>query len=546
MPLETSVNGDTTTYSRSIMDFQQAQSHAEGMGRNLMDWATGTAHLDWNSCGSHTCHDECSRDDCTQICDGSSICDGASVCMKEDCAVTACMSSCSSGSRHCLSMEAEEMMPAAAQHAYQEDITDGYEGAIQCPWILPGEPCDVLVDTRNALGRHIYEKHIDPQLTLRCPLESCSEVLPISRLPNHQAQQHQLDNYLCSWDSCADTYTTSDELFNHILASHGYLDCHYGGCEVSLKDPMDLQIHVAEDHLDADFSWPENSMFDLHFFSTTDVSGFENLENAIPHTEDYSGYQNGGGYCQILHHGPPGDSTPDYGPSGSAFNGNIAPPAGFSERTKHGSTYADDVESAWRNSGPLHQLQADLSKHDSALQAASAASCTGSSTAVSEHGSQEDGHTCRWIINSCTFSLCNWAFQTAEDLQEHLCNDHCKQKKKSRSAPRIEPICRWEGCGRDGEGLIDTHKLIRHVLTHSNRMYRKYNTSVIFNTDLHPDRAFMCNKCSKAFKTKGELDNHERMHMGDKPCKCEFCGKACSNETQLSKSICQPFRWPTP
>lgn len=56
-------------------------------------------------------------------------------------------------------------------------------------------------------------------------------------------------------------------------------------------------------------------------------------------------------------------------------------------------------------------------------------------------------------------------------------------------------------------------------------------------THYTPDRAFECSNCCKVFKTKGELDNHERMHRGEKPFKCEVCGKACSNETQLSKAF---------
>lgn len=195
--------GDEEKFAAYRMDLRTKRAYDGDLEMNMMDWATGTADMDWHSCSNHSCQDGCSQDHCTQVCGGSSSCEDASVCMEADCIGLACKSSCSSGPVRCHSVVgAENTVPVTGQHSIQQGAASGHEGSIQCPWILPGEPCDVMVDTRNALGKHIYEKHIDPQLTWRCPLKSCSEVVRKSNLPIHQAQQHQLDNYLCSRNDC--------------------------------------------------------------------------------------------------------------------------------------------------------------------------------------------------------------------------------------------------------------------------------------------------------------------------------------------------------
>lgn len=454
------------------MDLDQTSyDDNEDLEMNMMDWYTSTTNMACNSCSDHSCLEACSRDQCTQACDASSYCEDASVCMEEDCIGELCESSCNSGLGQCQSaLGAEDGVPAAGQQNVQQAVGVGQEGSIHCPWILPGEPCDVMVDTRNALGKHIYEKHIDPQLTLKCPLDSCSEVVQKSSLPSHQAQQHQLDHYLCSWDDCVGPYPTSDELFNHIMSSHGYLDCHFGGCDVSLKDPMKLHNHVVEDHLDFGFAWPNNSTFDQHFPLDNEYS-FPDLAGTMTSAGSYQGYGNSGGHPQMQYINP----TPPCG----RLHDNI--PGSFQQtstsvdplREHQGHhTFADQVQSVWHDSDLMQQPQAKQDKHASSAHVASPSSGSRTSDTSSDHESQADGHVCRWIIETRTGSLCDQTFDTAEALQQHLRDDHCKPAKKSRLAPKVPAICRWAGCGRKGEPLTDTHKLIRHALTHSDCEFR--------------------------------------------------------------------------
>lgn len=422
-----------------------------------------------NSCSDRSCQDGCSEDHCTQVCGGSS-CEDASVCMEGNCIGRSCESSCNSGRGRCHSIVcADDGVSNTVQQNIQQGVGYGQEGSIHCPWILPGEPCDVTVDTRNALGKHIYEKHIDPQLTLKCPLESCSEVVHKTNLPSHQAQQHQLDNYLCSWNDCMGPYPTSDELSNHIMSSHGYLDCHFGGCDVSLKDPMQLQNHVIEDHLDFDFAWPGNTAFDQPFPLSNEYT-FQNLNGTIPPTQNYPVYGNGG------HHQPSYlDSASPYRHVHNNMPGtleqtsaSVSPPRGHEGH----HTFVDHVQATWHDFNSMTKPGPKQDRHVPSAQATSPSSEARTADA-SDHEEQLSGHVCRWIIETNTRMLCRQTFDSAEELQRHLRDDHCKPGKKSRLAPRIPAICRWAGCGRKGEPLTDTHKLIRHALTHSDCTFYK-------------------------------------------------------------------------
>lgn len=495
------------------MDFQQTNcAGGKDLPTNMMDWFPDTAHMACDSCSDHSCQAGCSEDHCTQMCGGSS-CEDASICMEEDCIEKPCESSCNSGIGQCRSATGMEGgVPAAGHQNIQQAVGGENEGSIHCPWILPGEPCDVTVETRNALGKHIYEKHIDPQLTLKCPLESCSEVVHKSNLPSHQAQQHQLDSYLCSWDDCMGPYPTSDELFNHIMSSHGYLDCHFGGCDVSLKDPLQLQNHVVEDHLDFDFTWPDNSAFDQHY-SLNNEYNFQDLGGTNPPAENYPAYGNGGHHQtsylnQVSPYGHVHDNMPEQA---------SVPARTLREHQCHHTT-VNQVQPKWHDFDSMKKPPTNQDKHAPSAHTTSPSSEAGTAN-TSDQETQSNGHICKWIVDTHTKSLCNQTFGTAEALQRHLRDDHCKPGKKSRLAPRIPAICRWAGCSRKGEPLTDTHKLIRHALTHSD--YREH----------------ACPLCRKIFTTKASLDTHSRMvhnPTGEKPYKCDLCPKTTSNESQMA------------
>ncbi|KAL8776998.1 MAG: hypothetical protein Q9213_008050 [Squamulea squamosa] len=374
-----------------------------------------------------------------------------------------------------------------------------------------------MVDTNVALEKHINEEHIDPQLIFRCPLESCAELVPKINLPNHQAQQHQLDNYFCTLNDCVGTYPTSNELRDHILSNHRQLDCRFGGCEVSLEDPMQLKHHVVEDHLDlSDFTWPDDVVFDEQYNANRDDNRL-GLPGAMANAACDPAYTPNGRHHPMQYY----DSSLSYPPAYNTATGYDPPNTAVPSlpTNYHHRTFADQVQMAWHESQPSHSAPKKPVTDGQAADQVNSNSCSLAFTIpASGKGPQTSGHTCQWMAYPDTNVLCNQAFDSPKALQEHLRRDHCTTCNATKSSPKAPAICRWHGCSRKGEPLTDVHKLIRHALTHSD--YRDY----------------ACSYCGKECTTKGQLVIHERVHTGEKPIKCEFCSKTTSNESQMGKS----------
>ena len=54
-----------------------------------------------------------------------------------------------------------------------------------------------------------------------------------------------------SRQGCGQTFSDGDQLENHMEVMHSNLnlDCHWGGCEVATKGPIELKSHINKEHL---------------------------------------------------------------------------------------------------------------------------------------------------------------------------------------------------------------------------------------------------------------------------------------------------------
>ncbi len=67
---------------------------------------------------------------------------------------------------------------------------------------------------------------------------------------------------------------------------------------------------------------------------------------------------------------------------------------------------------------------------------------------------------------------------------------------------------------------------------HSGMASSSYTSGHLVDDD---KRRYQCPTCSKKFKHKHHLKEHERLHTGEKPYTCDKCGKRFSHSGRLNK-----------
>lgn len=132
---------------------------------------------------------------------------------------------------------------------------------------------------------------------------------------------------------------------------------------------MELQNHVVEDHLDFNFAWPDDSIFDQQF-QWNDEYGFADIPMAMPRAENYPSYDTTEGHQQMPYYNPTSSSVRMHNPATGALEQDATPFSTLEEHQDH-HTFVDRAQSAWHDSEPIHQPQATENNNSSASEASS-------------------------------------------------------------------------------------------------------------------------------------------------------------------------------
>lgn len=150
-------------------------------------------------------------------------------------------------------------------------------------------------------------------------------------------------------------------------------------------------------------------------------------------------------------------------------------------------------------------------------------------------------HTCQWVSFSTKPGdlehVCGKTFETSEQLNDHLCQDHV-----TLMSSKTKYICLWKGCmRRDDQVFASRNKLRRHIATHTCCKFSLASLDIIHGHLLMftSDKPHQCLTCGERFSAKQALDQHERTHTGDKPYTCPYdgCTKSFKQKSALTMHI---------
>ena len=342
---------------------------------------------------------------------------------------------------------------------------------LRCHWLFPDQERDITAPTNDALSKHVYHDHIEPETS---NIKGSSDYVgPLNAQQpmwnSDYPERDAPDSYVCLWDACMDRFSDAEQLKTHMEATHTQMesiDCRWGGCGCITANSAELQRHVDTEHLN---------------FHIQQAGPSPNLETSLPDNRS-SKRRNNPLYwtpemddllirarAQNLHYR---QIASQYFPNKSTKALQSRYVRLFDQQQQ--SDPQPIVQSTpLLSHTPLQPAPPYTSPYESPIPLVDTSSIQVSpvvfphqfSQLVVEPSQTQGNHVCMWTTDDETEKICAAQFGNTNALQAHVESSHYPSTRKRK--PKSHWVCKWRGCVVKGESRGSRDKLGKHIYTHT-------------------------------------------------------------------------------